>query len=175
MGDPKGLLVVPIGFGPTDLLRSLELDADDNLKVAFAAAAQGLVGEHGWISGAWQKNPLAFGYSERLSGRIFDTALVAGTTILQVSVVPAGEIWVLTSVAMLYIGTSPTYIQMFINDTVALELIARQPAPVSDQLYDRQGWWVLKAGDNVGYAVVGATLNDDLYGYYFGFRVDIDQ
>ncbi len=63
MAAPKGFLVVPIGENPDGDLRMLELDANDYLKVVFAAAAQGLVGTHGWLDSAWQKNPLAFGFS----------------------------------------------------------------------------------------------------------------
>ena len=35
MAAPKGFLVVPVGFNPDGDLRSLELDADDNLKVVI--------------------------------------------------------------------------------------------------------------------------------------------
>ena len=177
MGEPKGLLVVPIGFGPTDLLRSLELDASDNLKVAFAAAAQGLVGTHGWIGGAWQKNPLLFGYTSDLFQEVSNTNLPAGTSFINAATVPAGEIWVFTNIAHRYDGTPPAQIltSKHIDAIPADAVVFQTLLPVSTQYYDRQGWWVLSEGWYLRSAIVGGTLGDDAYLRAWGFKVDIDQ
>jgi len=37
MGEPKGYLVVPLGYNPDGRLRTFELDADDNLLVSLAS------------------------------------------------------------------------------------------------------------------------------------------
>jgi hypothetical protein len=175
MGEPKGFIVVPIGFGPSDDLRSLELDTDDNLKVAFAAAAQGLVGPHGWINGAWQKNPVSFGASAAL-GRSWSTiALPAGNSFVADSAVPAGEIWVITHQTAWVVSATITRMRFFLNISGVNFETWVQITPGSDVRYDRQGWWVLFPGDFMQLRVESATLNDDASAVAAGFRVDIDQ
>lgn len=129
----------------------------------------------GWIASKWQKNPLLFGYSALKTDTVSDTTLAAGTVVMNGATVSAGEIWVITNIAMQYIGTVPTSFQVAIYDGAAEHLLFNQLAPVSSQLHDRQGWWIIVAGDNLRYTIDGATLNDDFYGWATGFRIDVDQ
>jgi hypothetical protein len=175
MGEPKGFIVVPIGFGPSDDLRSIELDADDNLKVAFPAAAQGLVGPHGWIGGAWQKNPLPFGYSGFKGQYKENLSLPAGTSNLFSDVVPAGEIWVFSALSFQYTGTVPTAVNIQISDGTTFYIVYSVLAPVSTALYATQGVYIVPVGGQIAWQVQGATLNNDLKCWAVGYRVDIDQ
>ena len=175
MGDPKGLLVVTIGFGPTDLLRSLELDTDDNLKVVFAAAAQGLVGTHGWIGGAWQKNPIELGYSADATFQLSNLALAAGTNNIDSSAVPAGELWYLPNIAITYVGTPPTLIRATVIKSGVGYTLLEQRTIVSNQWYSVPNVLLMKPGDTLRWHAEGCTLNDDGYLNAIGWRVDIDQ
>jgi len=177
MGEPKGVIVVPIGFGPSDDLRSLELDSADNLKVAFDAAAQGLVGPHGWISGAWQKNPVLLGYSGPAVPSIVNLSLPAGTSNQDSTPVPAGEVQVISALSVRVVSTSITTliaIWMALGATVQVVLV-RQVPPVSGTFYLLTGQWVMTEGDFFRCSLVGATLNDDLNFSAAGYRVDLDQ
>ena len=129
---------------------------------------------YGWINGAWQKNPLLFGYSGEKEIAVSNTSLAAGANDLDSTAVPAGEIWVITHVAMSYVGTAPTHIEAKTVGASAIMLF-RQLAPVTTVVYDRQGWWIMEEGDLLRCTVAGATLNDDLYLWATGFKVDIDQ
>jgi hypothetical protein len=175
MGEPKGLLVVPIGFNPSDDLRSLELDASDNLKVAFAAAAQGLVGPHGWISGAWQKNPLLLGYSGDDTQASINLNAVAGINVLALTAVPAGEIWIIQAIAAKdannIVGTLT--LQCVANGT-PVPLISKA-APAVNEFVCWTGALVIKAGSFVRAVYTGVILNDDLEIYSHHVRIDIDQ
>jgi hypothetical protein len=175
MGEPKGFLVVPIGFNPSDDLRSLELDASDNLKVAFAAAAQGLVGPHGWVSGAWQKSALPFGPSGTVTRSFSNTSLPAGTSIKDDSIVPAGELWVITVVIAVMFSATITSMYPMVKVGGIYARIFSENAPITTYRYDRQCQVVLMPGDNLAIGVVGATLNDDVYMDALGYRMDIDQ
>jgi hypothetical protein len=55
----------------------------------------------------------------------------------------------------------------------AIGIVSQKP-PVSNARYDRQGWWVLGAGDNVQFVVEGATLNDDVYCNATGFAFAVN-
>ena len=173
MAAPKGKLVTPVAFEPGGYPLALEVDADGYLKVTFTSPAKGLVGSHGYVGGAWQKNPILLGYSDRLFVNVYNDALAAGNNDLDVDPVPAGWLWVVTHFAIMYAGTSPDCIDVYIRDATTTVFIYRQQSPVSWAAYDRQGWWVLKEGDFIRYHVYGATLNDDLLGFASGFKVQL--
>ena len=175
MGEPKGFLVVPVGWNPSDKLRSLEVDDADNLKVAFAAAAQGLVGLHGWIGGAWKKAPIPFGISGSVYRFWMNTALAAGNVVVDDTAVPAGEVWVITRIGKRYDGTSPTNFNSAVISGAISATVSEQFAPVSAQWYFDTLNLVLFPGDILRVGIVGATLNDDLYASAAGYRIDIDQ
>ena len=151
MAAPKGKLVTPVAFDARGIPRSLEVDALDRLKV---------------VGGG-------FVYSDRLLINVYNNALAAGYNVLDIDPVPAGWVWVVTHFAIMYAGTSPDCIDVYIRDATTTVFIYRQQSPVSWGAYDRQGWWVLKEGDFIEYYVYGATQNDGLYGYANGFKVQL--
>ena len=151
MSAPKGRLVTPVAFDASGYPRSLEVDALDRLRVVTANS----------------------GYSDRLLIETHNADLAAGTNTLDVDPVPAGWIWVVTHLSMMYIGTVPTSIWVFITHDVTTIRVFQQLSPYSLGLYDRQGWWVLKEGDFIRYRVYGATLHDDFYGHANGFKVQL--
>lgn len=175
MAEPKGFLVVPVGYNPSDDLRALELDADDALKIAFSAAAKGLVGGHGWIGGAWQKNPLLLGYSGVVNVAWNSTTLPAGTSNVDAAVVPDGEIWMITTLTGLIL--SATITAFYIGKVVSggFYPVQYQATPGNNINYPLVSSLILAPGENLRGRVLGATLNDDLYCSALGYRIDIDQ
>ena len=130
----------------------------------------------GWVNGAWQKNPLMFGYSGTAKNEVNDTALAAGNNNLDGAAVPAGEIWVITNVAFRYNGTV-TGVTLTANaqmDGTAYQIFGQNP-PVSNVWYDRQTYVVLNEGDYIWLSITGATLNDDAHLRMFGFKVEVAQ
>lgn len=134
-----------------------------------------ITGLMGWISGVWQKNPLLFGLSDTYDARISDTDLDEGTNTLAGTVIPTGEICVLTSMAFFYAGTAPTRVYVYATIDSSARRLYGQESPASQVLYDRQGWWVLGPGDRITIVVEGATATDNLYLDMIGFTIDIDQ
>lgn len=130
---------------------------------------------HGWIAGAWQKDPLRLGYSGDKTETVTQKA-TAGTNILVGTAVPAGEIWIVQSVSA-FNGTSATtrvalYASINGND-VALAQAGAGVAALINTIWT--GSIVLSEGDTVRAALAGCTLNDDIYLNYHAVRVDIDQ
>jgi len=174
MATPKGNLVTPVGFDPSGHPLALEVDASGYLKVCTPAAAQGLVGTHGFVNAGWQKNPINFGYSGRLAIALTNTDLAAGASALSSLAVPAGWLWVITNLAFFYAGSTPFSVGVRLIQGGLDIYLYMQMSPTGWMIYDRQGWWVLKEGDYVSCFVNGAALGDDLYFRIHGFTVQID-
>lgn len=158
---------MPLIFGKTStgLMVPVRVDANGLLSIESL----------GQVGGAWQKNPLAFGYSGVVKRVASNVALAAGTNVLDDSAVPAGEIWVITNIATRYVGTVATVvIRVEIYDGASGYVLYDAGNLTSSLSVDRQGWWVLPSGYNLRATVFNATLNDDAYLLATGFRVDID-
>jgi len=155
-------------------LRVILKSSDITLPVSVAAAASGLVGTHGYVNGAWQKNPIPFGYSSAVGEKINNTNLPAGDSYINSSTVPDGKIWILTNISYDYIGTTATLVSLVVyRNSVYINMFATY-SPVSNHYYDRQGWWVLIPGERLRLYVFGATAGDKLYLDTIGFAVDIN-
>jgi hypothetical protein len=116
----------------------------------------------GWDLTQWRKLPLLFGYSDAWADSTVNNDLDAGANNVDLTAVASGYVVVLTSLSFVYVGTPPTYVTVQLSLGGSVYQLYRQLAPASNQLYDRQGWWILEAEDFVRCSVVGATLHDDL-------------
>lgn len=196
MPDPEGKLSTPVAFDASDDPRSLTVDADDNLNVNIDdqagdvdvnIAAQDadveivqqnpadlLAGIHGYIGGAWQKNPLLLGYSARIVESNDTTSDGTSPTSVLSTPVPAGEIHVVSAVSVLH------------NDPIArsLAIFAHAPGEEILQAY-RSGiavWipllithdLVLSTGDYMIGRATSLANTKIVYLYLWGRRIDID-
>ncbi len=150
---------------PANLQAAVNLNADQNVQARA----------YGYIGGAWQRQPLQFGYSDTVADTYSNLSLPAGTTTVNFTAVPASTVHVITNLQAWYSGTITN---VFLTYQLVIDGTARtlwgQKAPVSGQHYDRQGNWVLGPGDNVRFIVDGATLNDDLVVNIHGYAVTIN-
>jgi hypothetical protein len=149
LSDPDGNVVTPVADNPSGYPRGLEVDAGDALKVSIAkAGVQGIV---------------------KVSED--NTALPAGNSDMYSDAVPADTIWIVTNLAFMYVGTSPTRMSVTASDGLTGYNLFGQAAPASNQWYDRQGWWPLIEGYTLDLRVIGATLNDAMYLRAWGFSL----
>ncbi len=162
----------------------VNVDLDGDLQVDILAAlpaGTNLIGDvqarnKGWVSSAWQKDPLRFGFSGIARDRLINTNLSAGTNVLNMSLVPSGEFWVITNLCTEYIGTFATvHMRYYMYDGANYFKLWEADPPHSQHILDRQGWWVLNSGDRFVIEVFNATAGDDLDASATGFRVDTDQ
>jgi hypothetical protein len=172
--DASGNLVAGLVAGSTievtqdtasALLATVSLAADQNVQARA----------YGWISGAWQKNPLLLGFSDTVQQATSTTTLPAGTSAINGEAVPAGEMWLITNMSMRMLSATITVLSLYLVIDGAAMGIFQQPTPATNVIYDRQGHWALGPGDNVRGVVAGATLNDDFFMEICGIRVDLDQ
>lgn len=174
MPAPEGKLITPVGFDASGDPRSLEVDGDDALRVTFETAEKGLAGEHGYIGAAWQKQPLAIGYSAALREEWEELSLPAGSGATDSSVVPAGEIWIIEMFNGRYAGTGGTNLELIVVSGGDLYRLLLQDTPVNWTPYIYTGSFVMEEGDKLRVSIATATLNDNLYGQVLGRKVDID-
>ena len=113
-------------------------------------------------------------YGAALRSHVENLALGAGLNNLDVAAVPANKLHVYTNITLRYDGTVAT-VELACGILVGasyFQLFSQSP-PVSTITYDRQGTWVLAAGDVLRMVVVNATAGDDAYLYATGFVVDL--
>ena len=128
---------------------------------------------YGYDSAAWQKLPLLWGYTSRLADRKSDTNAAAGTNTLTSSTPAAGEIWVVTHIAAEDVTSAITRIVVYANmDAVNLDLFTAL-SPGGFATLDRQGQWILAAGDTIRAEFVGCTLGDDIYLTLLGYKMGL--
>jgi len=102
------------------------------------------------------------------------TSLAAGTNILLSAAVAADKLHVLQNICYNYTGTvAGVYINVFILHAAVYYYLFGQPPLLTGQMYDRQGTWLMKAGDQLGMVIYGATLNDDAALWTNGYTVDL--
>ena len=113
-------------------------------------------------------------YGAVLLSKVDNGDLLAGANNLDVAAVPAGKVHVYTNLNMLYVGTTTAVMLRFqIVAGANVYNLFGQYAPLSTLDYDRQGWWVLEAGDVLRLRVDGATLHDWAFLCATGFVVDL--
>lgn len=163
MAEPKGYLVVPLGFRSDGTIRALELDDSDNLKINLAATDASLV-----IDGASPSllRPIA------KSGRYENLALAAGSYFESAVEVPAGETWRLTGLSIYYSGTVTSVILFHsIYDGASLMSFSRISPVVSGVFYFVTTNILIPAGWQIGAYITNATLNNDFICSYFAEQV----
>jgi len=139
------------------------------------ASGRPLVLSHGWVGGAWQKNPLLLGYSGIVKCVWDNLTLAAGDNTIDGPIVPAGEIWVITAVIAQYVGAVATELIMRVNSSGSGIAVLDVAPPTTLINYNNTGTWILAPGDFLQGFVRAAALNDDFRGRGLGYRVDIDQ
>lgn len=137
MTDRKGPVVVICAIDGSGVIKALEVDANDYLKVALATASGSdllteleskletaqlelitkalSTGPHGWVGGAWQRNALPLAYSGRVSEYKTETSVGDPATPIWTTPVPAGEIHTYQAISVFHEDDVPRDITMYLN------------------------------------------------------------
>lgn len=175
MGEPKGYLVVPVGYNPSDRIRALELDVNDNLKVSVENILSVISQSYGYISGAWQKSAFPWGFSGSMLVSAANLALPGGVYDLDSTLVPAGEYHYVMNVCYMYSGTPPGATRMLYKTSAAEIYLIDAGAVVSGVWYPKPLTVLLGPGDRLALRLISSTLNDSAHLRYTAMRIDVDQ
>jgi len=130
-------------------------------------------GQWTWDGSVWRKQPLLFGFSE-LAGEILAAgSLAAGTNVLAGAAGAAGEIAIVRQVAVRYVGTPPTSLQVLSVGTPGTPPVLAEYSVVSNTWYCARCFLVLEEGDYLTAVTAGATAGDALYFRYSGYKMSI--
>lgn len=114
-------------------------------------------------------------YTDVVYEGVSNTSLSAGSNNIDSTAVPAGEVHVITNISVSYTGTvSGVSLRATLFESgVGGYVVFQEDSISSTYWYDRQGNWVLPAGDYVRLVVSGATLNDDAYLRITGYKFSV--
>lgn len=130
-------------------------------------------GGWGWDGTRWRKNNLLFGYVAAIGQDLVNADLDAGTNTLSGTAVPAGEVWVVTLVALRYDGTAPSLMWIRPSGLPGNPPIHVVSSVASLQWYPQPTWVVLEAGDKLEGVVLEATATDAFYARYCGYKMQV--
>jgi len=147
-------------------LETADLDLDGSGRLSANA--------HGYIAGAWQKQPLAWGISDSVSEAVSDTNLGADTQTLSTTPILAGEVHVASAINFRVDSATCTRGQLQIVVGGVSLVILTQASPVAYTWYLKTGEFVLAEGDYIALSMTGLTAGDDAYLRYAGYRMDVD-
>lgn len=132
-----------------------------------------LAGLCGWDGAAWQKLNLLFGYHDRYLEEVHIEANTTSHT-LQGSVVPEGEVWVVTAMCALNRDSASTLyyeLTVFSNKFEHYINIINTPAKLTPVTF--YGAIPMKAGDRVRAILHGVTVGDVLRFGIFGYKMKV--
>jgi hypothetical protein len=172
--DTSGNLVAAILAGQS-IEVTQDTAADLKATVSLAADQDVQARGYGWVSAAWQKNPLLIGYSGTGSEEVKNLSAAAGTNQLNGTAVPAGEIWNVYAAHLLDIDSATTFPRIGVTVS-GIDVYMISAATLAAGVYFTwNGSVILSPGDKVFGVLNNCTLNDDLYLRYAYVRIDIDQ
>jgi len=130
-------------------------------------------GGWGWDGTQWRKNALLWGYTDRYADSDSDLSAAAGTNVLSLTSVPAGEVWRVASIAAFDGSSNITTLILSLGLGGTTHYLASQPITAAGQLVLWTGDVTLKEGDSIVATFYGCVLNDDLFLSACGYKMDV--
>lgn len=171
--DATGQLSIDLG-SLEDLLNALDSVGTDELDVNIEESVALDTQLHGYISSAWQKLPMLWGFSDRVAETVSETNTSAGTNIIYSTEVPSGEVHVIQSVTAISATASSTLIRIATTDDTNFGFVLDEQSPSDNIPCIWTGEIVLKAGDKIRGTFVGCTAAKAIYMYVWGYKLDVD-
>lgn len=151
-------------------LKSQEAD------VGIAQATPALLqpGINSYVGGGWQKQPLIWGYSDRILEQVNVNPAPAGQNNVYIGGVPAGEVWVIESMALIDFTSACTAVRFGAYDGSSWMWFDEVLNPGAAVYSFWTGSFRVKQGDSVGGVFMGVTLNDNILLNISGYKMDVD-
>ena len=126
-----------------------------------------------WTGSKWIKGGLAFEYAGQLFDRVHKADADAAQQVLASGAVPAGELWVVTAMMVQNANNAVTGRFLGIRKGAVDLWLATDAGGIGGSAFSWGGTMVLVEADYVIAALLGCTLNDDLYLNYTGYKMRV--
>ena len=133
-----------------------------------------LAGLCGHTGTGWQKLQMLWGFYDVVSEAIDDFALGAGAVSKFSQVVPADEVWVISTVSHSIVSTTITSILGSIHVNGIYSHIDSVVPPTSAQWYFVTGQYILGPGDRLRWIISNCTAGDTFQARYAGYKMRLD-
>ena len=130
-------------------------------------------GGWGWNGTAWVKNGVAFAYSDVYGETESIPVTGAGNNKMTFSVVPAGEMWVITNISASSTTNEPTACYLDAAIDGAIRVLVRGPYPTAGLTTDWRGQIYLKEGDYVRVTFTGCVAGKWVGAWATGYKVKV--
>ncbi len=150
--DANGLINMRALSSATDSVKALQ-DTPDNLRV----------GVYGRIAGAWQRQPLAYGFSAAYHERVSNLNAAAGANSLATAAVPANTARKVTLITAFDSNNNPGGIVIFPSLSFFAFALRNAANLAGTWVVEWQGELWLAAGDGIQVNFANCTVNDDIY------------
>jgi len=157
------------------LTNQLSVAVNNDAEVHQTAPADLAAGAHGWDGAAWHKLPMVWGYSGRYSERKREEDVTADDHYLTFALVPAGEVWVVTSYTAFCTTANPSWMSLGVIQEAVELAVALQVPVVADTLLAMSATLVLKAGDRLRTTFLGCAAGDDLRSDACGYKMKVAE
>lgn len=139
-------------------------DADWNLIQAIVADLESVL---------MGNNNIIWGYADRYYENIEDVAMPAGVQDKLGAVVPEGEVWEVTGISVIHSSGSINRVR--VGSLIGAEYvnIGEKLAPDANTLYTFPCDVILKEDDRLFWRFYNLTLNDDVFCYAWGSKMEV--
>lgn len=121
-----------------------------------------------------QNDNTLMGYAERYLEQIVVNNAPAGTNIITSDAVPAGELYIVTTICVIDVESAPTSIRFGIDVDGTRYYGGQNASPAAGRWYTFPGEWYYAEDDKVLVVFDGVTLNDTLIVNIWGRKMIVD-
>ena len=132
------------------------------------------VGVYGRYSGAWVRQPLAFGFSAVYAEEVSNVNAAAGTNTLTSAAVPANTLRVIQGISGKDRNTGPANVRLHTTIGGVIRRAQYAGAKVLDVDAIFRGPFYLAAADTWSVLLDGCALNDDIYANAWGYDMTLN-
>ena len=118
---------------------------------------------------------LIFGYNDQYAEVVSSTNAVVGTNELLGTVVPSGEVWVVTAALAFDVQTAASAICIGLYDGSEYYYAIREKSPAAASPVNLVSTYVMKPGDKALGRFFGCVAGDDIYAHFLGYKMKLSQ
>ena len=132
-------------------------------------------GTWGWDGTQWRKLPMVWGYSDRYVEVTLTEDVAAGKNTVNLTVVPAGEVWVIESVQGQHGGVAERVDFQVGNATDGYHYLGIETQTAAGLSVFWTGRATLKAGDKVVIVFRNCAEDEDLIASAWGYKMAVAE